>query len=64
MQQGPEETPDGIKSIGVIDLAQKANTSCSEIEEKRQKKDMNVNMFAGGEQKAEEVGIHGCKAIL
>lgn len=64
MQQGPEETPNGIKSIGVVDLAQKADISRSAIEEKRQKKDMNVNIFAGREYKAEEVCINGGKAIL
>ena len=31
MQQHPEETPDGIKSMAVIGLAQKADTSFSEI---------------------------------
>lgn len=30
--------PEGVKSIGVVDLAQKADTSCSEIERKRQRK--------------------------
>lgn len=29
---------EGVKSIGVVDLAQKADTSCSGIEGKRQRK--------------------------
>lgn len=42
MQQSPEETSDGIKSIGDVGFAEKADSSCSEIEGQRQKKGTNI----------------------
>lgn len=44
MQQSLKETSDGIKSIGNIGFAEKADTPYSEIEGQRRK----AQIFAGG----------------
>lgn len=35
---GSRGDPEGVKSVGVVDPARTADTSCSEIERKRQRK--------------------------
>lgn len=47
MQQGLQKTPDGINSIGHVGLEQKADTLCSEIEGKWQKRSTDVNILVG-----------------
>lgn len=46
-QQGLGKAPDGINNVGYVGREQKADTFCSVIEGKWQKKSADVNILSG-----------------